>query len=251
MNANYYVIVGDDYAKFSQQPNVFTVSELYKEMVDDKTWPGENASFIFGQGIGYTDREFIETSLKNRSVDKVYSFSPVATLADTHKHAEENVLITEPRRLGKLNYAFDLSLTDKIDRLSDHVTGQHVGAMLLMEAARQATIAVLEYEYCRNSSESFGLVLDRFDSRFDGYLFPLPASLNTVIKELKVSAKSITVVVTSTVIQCGVDIGSISLDVTLCNSRLLNKIESKKSQTAVKELCRRVDEALEQRLDIA
>jgi hypothetical protein len=251
MNINYYIIVGDDYKKFSDQANVYTVSEFYKTMLESSAWPEPNACVIIGQGIGYHDREFIDMALKKRDIDNFHPLPSIASVKDTHKRAEENILITQPRKLARLNYGFDLTITDKVDRLSDHVTGQHVGAMLLVEAARQATIAVLEHEYCTKIEDKFSLILDRFDCKFDAYLFPLPASINTVIHEIKVSPKNICVIVTSTVKQCNSEIATISLDVTLCSSQLMEKIEARKSQSAVKDLCRSFTESPLQELNIA
>lgn len=247
----FYIIVGNDYNKFSSQDHVYTTSEFYQQMTENTDWPNKSANIIIGQGINYHDRKFLEESLIARNIENFQSIPPIADLTDTHKQTDENVLITAPHKLGKLNYGFDLSITDKVDRLSDHVTNQHVGAMLLMEAARQATIVVLEYEYCKDSNISFGLVLDKFESKFDEYLFPLPASLNTTIIENKVSTKSISVEVKTTIMQVGTKIGTISLDVTLCNSKILAKIEGRKSQGVVKALSQMTENNLEQELEIA
>lgn len=236
MNIPFYIIVGDDYREFAEQENVFSLSDFYEKLLKDQCWPERQGTVLLGQGVSYHDREFIERTLKERQLNAYLPLPPVADLSDTHKRTQENVLISVPKKYSRFNYGFDFSLTDKADRLSDHVTGKHIGAMLLMEAARQATIAVLEDEYCRSSDSSFGLILDRFDSQFSGYLFPLPTSLNTTIEELRSSSKNITVVVKTTAIQCGAVIATISLDVTLCVSRVLSKIEGRKAQSAVKEL---------------
>lgn len=236
MRDRYYVVVGNGYEKFADQPDVFTVTEFYENMEKCGEWPESDSSIVIGQGIGMRDREFIDDCLKERNIGRLYSIPPIASLDETHKHSEENVLITAPEKLGKLHYSFDLAITDKIDRLSDHVTGRHVGAMLLMEASRQATVAVLDHEYNSVAEQPYGLILERFDSQFSGYLFPLPATLRTVIEEKKVSAKSISVSVVTTVTQCGAEIGVLRLDVMLCGTPILGKIEEKKSQLAVKQL---------------
>jgi hypothetical protein len=236
MSNSQYIIVGDDYKSFAQQTGVFTVSHFYQHMLEDQAWPETGAKVILGLGIGYNDRDFIASALAKRDVSDFRSIPPVASLQDTHKHTNENIMITQPRKLGRLLYEFDLSITDKIDRLSDHVTGKHVGAMLVMEAARQATIVVLEEAYCKATEEKFSLVLDKFESKFDAYLFPLPTTLTTSIYEIKVSPKNICVIVTSVVKQAGNEIATISLDVTLCSANTLGKIEERKSQTAVRDL---------------
>lgn len=236
MTDNTLVVVGDDYANFADQEGVLTLTSMYEKLLSDQNWPDKSAQIIMGQGISYHDREFLTHTLKKRKVNQYFPIAKTASLNATHKRSDENVLITDFRKCQNKHYQFDLSLTDKVDRLSDHVTGKHVGAMLLMEAARQATIAVLEDEYCQVGDNQYGLILDRFDSQFTGYLFPLPTTLSTSIEELRSSSKNITVVVKTSVSQCGVEIANISLDVTLCVSKVLNKIESRRAQGAIKEL---------------
>lgn len=235
MSTNNFIIVGDDYKSFAQQAGVFTVSAFYQLMLNDQSWPDSSAQIILGQGIGYNDRDFIASALAKRGVENFYPYASLASLQDTHKRSNENVMITEPRKLDRLAYEFDLTITDKVDRLSDHVTGKHVGAMLLMEAARQATIVVLEEAYSKHSGEKFSMVLDKFESKFEAYLFPLPTTLTTRIYEIKVSPKNICVIVTSVVTQGGNEIAIISLDVTLCVSQTLDKIEERKAQSAVRD----------------
>lgn len=249
MNTNYYVIVGDDYKSFAQQDGVFTVSAFYQNMLDNQQWPEQSTHIILGQGIGYNDRDFIASALHKRGVENFHEIPQLASLQDTHKRTNENVMITEPRKLGKLLYEFDLTITDKVDRLSDHVTGKHVGAMLVMEAARQATIVVLEEAYCKPSGEKFSLVLDKFESKFEAYLFPLPTTLTTSIYEIKVSPKNVCVIVTSVVKQGVNEIATISLDVTLCSAQTLDKIEERKSHTAVKDLRKFFENTDAQQLD--
>lgn len=236
MSERYYVVVGNDYKEFADQPDVFTVTQFYEHMQQRGDWPETDASIVIGQGIGMRDREFIHGCLKEKSIGRLHAIAPLASLDETHKHSEENVLITAPQKLGKGQYGFGLAITDKVDRLSDHVTGRHVGAMLLMEAARQATIAVLDHEYNEGAEQPFGLILDRFDSQFSGFLFPLPATLHTVIEEKRVASKNISVAVVTTVTQCGAEIGVLTLDVTLCGKPLLGKLEDKKAQSAIRQL---------------
>jgi hypothetical protein len=51
------------------------------------------------------------------------------------------VLITAPQRIAQQTFRCELAVNDSQDRLSDHVTGEQIGGMLLMKVARQVTIA--------------------------------------------------------------------------------------------------------------
>lgn len=251
MSVPFYIIVGDDYRGFSDEDKTFVLSDFYEKMLKNQGWPEPNAKVVLGQGVSYHDREFLSHTLKKRGVENFYPLPDVAPLEVTHKRSQENVLISKPEKFSQYRYRFDLSITDKVDRLSDHVTGKHVGAMLLMEASRQATIAVLEDEYCSTSEVNYGLILDRFDSQFNGYLFPLPCTLDTSIEELRSSSKNITVIVKTTVSQCGTVIANINLDVTLCITKVLDKIEARKAQGVVKDLEQSFAQSDAQQLNIA
>ncbi|MFC7617738.1 AfsA-related hotdog domain-containing protein [Actinokineospora soli] len=54
-----------------------------------------------------------------------------------HKRSPENVMLADARRRGPLRLAARLCLSDMNEMILDHVTGQHVAGMVLIEAARQ------------------------------------------------------------------------------------------------------------------
>lgn len=251
MNNSHLIIVGNDYSNFASLADVYTMSEFLQKAVDCPEWPGSSTLAVLGQGLGRDDRAFLAEHLAQRQVRCANLDAALASLQETHKHSEENVLITCPRQLSERRYACELVITDKIDRLSDHVTGRHVGAMLLMEAARQATIVALDRSFCAPGQERYGLVLERFDSSFGSYLFPLPTSLTTEVQVRDSSANNIAVSVITTVSQSGSHIAVLTLDVTLCPQSFLDKVEARKSLAALRKLQEHVPAEQEQPLSVS
>lgn len=232
MNDTNLIIVGNDYSKFAALPDVYTLAGFLQKAIDTPGWPAAPAQAMLGQGLSGDDRAFLAEYLAQRQVRCSNADQVPASLQETHKHSVENVLITRPRKLGERRYACELVITDKIDRLSDHVTGRHVGAMLLMEAARQATIVAIERSVCVPRQEGYGLILKRFDANFGVYLFPLPATLVTEMHVRDESASNLAVSVVTTVSQGGSQIAELTLDLTLCPQPSLDKVESRLAQTA-------------------
>lgn len=226
MSDKLYLVIGDDYAAFATDGNVVTVSELTKEIANCHPWRGDEI-IVFGQGISESARNELKLALESCNVSRIDEIDVLAPLHLTHKKDRDNILITRPRNIAPKRYQFDLALNDRLDRLSDHVTGQHVGAMLLMEAARQSVIATLECEYASRR----GLILDHFNSQFFNYAFPVPTLLTVTLMEIgEKSENYISTVLTIEFQQAGKRICEMQLDVKLYEPALLEKVEARRAR---------------------
>jgi A-factor biosynthesis hotdog domain len=116
---------------------------------------------LLGQGSSNADSEVL-THARARAF--VHEQEPRASVEQTHKRADEHVLITRLKPIGDHSYQCELYVNEVADRLSDHVTGQHFGGMLLVEAGRQACIAALEAEY--GVDGEMGLAWSDLSARF-------------------------------------------------------------------------------------
>jgi hypothetical protein len=106
----------------------------------------------------------------------------------THKHKEQNVMISEPIFKGKDEYECLLMLDDYCAEMSDHVTGQHIQGMILIEAARQMVIAVTEEFFITDDNKGkLNFVTHRIDTVFNHFIFPLPVTIHFKIIEMKIS----------------------------------------------------------------
>src|SRR6056297_3072091 len=62
----------------------------------------------------------------------------------SHKRETCNTLISRPERLDEDHYTLDICIDQDCELMGDHQSGQHVQGMILVEAARQAFLAVTE-----------------------------------------------------------------------------------------------------------
>lgn len=235
----YFIVVGDDYAAFAKNTGVLTVSQLIQRLRDPARWRGDER-VVIGQGIDESIRALIHVTLQARHVHEVQDIDELALLELTHKRLRGHVLITAPRKVADREYRFSLALNDRSDRLSDHVTGQHVGAMLLLEAARQAMIVCLECEYVTDQNRNYGLILERYNSTYHHYAFPLPTSIDVTLRELRPHTPAERQIPTQLDIvfsQAGIRVCEMQLDVTLYEAALLAKVETMKARKLIETLC--------------
>ncbi len=234
MNPTIHFVVGDDYANFaSHNSDVICASEMLRQLDNPLLWSGPH-KVLLGQGIDESTRLALAAACRACQIDDLAPVEELAPTQLTHKHYRDNVLISAPQNLAVKCYQFELMLGAQIDRLSDHVTGQHVGAMLLMEAARQAVVVSLECEYSRHSETSLGFVLERFNSRFDNYTFPLPTAMTvTLLERHGPQSKNVAVSLTIVFQQAGQQVSEMVLDVSLFPTEMLSKIEARKAKKSL------------------
>ncbi|GAA3193634.1 MULTISPECIES: AfsA-related hotdog domain-containing protein [Streptomyces] len=181
-------LVGDVFAEFARREGVLTVSQLARR-IREGAFPGGSgaASVTLGQGVSPFDVQFIRDTLARRGLTDAVVIDDRA-LRDragreiAHKHRAENVLISLPRQTGPGSFESDLLVDSGNEVMSDHLTGQHMQGMLVMEAGRQMFIAVAEQHYL--PPETVGknyFVIDTFATRYRNFLFPLPATVRCTI----------------------------------------------------------------------
>jgi hypothetical protein len=134
---------------------------------------------VIGQGISDHKINLLNALIKNRSLENsVHVKRPITKMQRssghlTHKHKSANNMISTPELLGHGLYHSYLMLDDQCDEMSDHVTGQHLQGMLLIEAARQMTLAVTEKFYINElDRKNVAFVTNNLTTNFIGYVFP-------------------------------------------------------------------------------
>ncbi len=237
MKKNVHIIVGDDYWKFADGVNVTTVTTFYEKQSSYTAGSLKGHKIYLGQGLSTAIRDNLIRHLENLGADDIIFPEDAAPCNLTHKITEDNAMISGPRIIERYHHQYDLIVNDKVDRLSDHVTGKHIGAMPIMEAARQATISILESAFMSSSKDRYGMVLNAYRSNFIGFLFPIPATIDTVIleKDMNSDAK-FSVFVESEVFQNDCRIATVSLDVTLIDKKKLEDIEARRAKILLNSL---------------
>ncbi|MEO6677694.1 MAG: AfsA-related hotdog domain-containing protein [Pseudomonas sp.] len=116
---------------------------------------------------------------------------PRASSTATHKLKSHNIAISAPGENGNGTYSASLMIDDANAELSDHLTGQHVSGMMVIEAARQMTIAVAEAYYVTPSAKGkVNFVTNKMDVTYTDFLLPIHTEILCVPIELRRSGAS-------------------------------------------------------------
>ena len=224
-------LVGDQYEAFARNPHVVTASEFTRRMAGQGDGSPDLA--IFGQGMRHEATVALHSEAGHLPVAIVPIQEP-APLAITHKREVHHVLISAPRKIGPQLYSMDLIVDDTMDRLTDHVTGQHIGGMLLIEASRQAAIAVTELEHLASRPDRHGFIWSGLRVEFTRFCFPLPTEIHVALEERTVGDPSRPLYVASVeMLQAGQPIARMQMDFELLKSTTIERIEAKAAARAV------------------
>jgi hypothetical protein len=225
--ARRYCVVGDSFGAFAKNSGVLTVSRALELL---RTSALEAVDLFLGLGLSETDRRALCAAGADPALAR-------ASLALTHKHFDEHVMIGPMEQAGSSVYVCSLVVNSSIDRLSDHVTGQHLGGMLLIEAARQAGTAVIELEYRQSSPRKLGVAWSALQVRFHAFAFPIPATLRTRVIEASVcGTEPPKLQLETTVEQAGNVVCTVAGDLTLFDAALLQKLEAVAGARAARKL---------------
>lgn len=183
-------LVGERFATFAANEDVATVNRFIGNvrsgLYDDLPQP---VRLAVGQGVDASDWEVIAAELTRRGLLARFRLPavPVVVAAPlVHKRSPENVMLADARRRGPLRMAARLCLSDMNEMVQDHVTGQHVAGMVLIEAARQL-IQLSNHELVVADDDAHAFVLCSLAASFEGYVFPLGVDLECALTRLDTS----------------------------------------------------------------
>lgn len=225
------LVVGDNYAEFARQDGVLTLSSALERVRE----PAADLHLVMGLGV--TASQVTELFDRAPSGVTIARTSEPAPMQLTHKHEQQNVLISQPVRVSPNKYQAELLLDDSLDRLSDHVTGLHLGGMLLVEAVRQFGTAVLECEYGTPEGR-LGLLLSTLNVCFTSFAFPLPTKLTLTLEEDRTGTRGGQVAVRLEVVvaQASVSVAEAEIKASIMADRaLFHAIEGKRARTALQK----------------
>lgn len=196
------VVVGDRFTDFHAQPGTISASALLESLRGGLG--GEPLRVTVGQGLtaqqlAELDR-FARTAGTPLAIDHGEVPRPVERSV-THKVFDKNVLIGPVEDHGGGRYRARLVLDDRVEVLEDHLTGLHIPAVTLLEAARQTWTAVTE-QYLVEPEPKTRFVIDHVRSSFSSFVFPLPAYLEYTLLRLEHGAVGQVIAFTVEVHQC-------------------------------------------------
>lgn len=183
MNCKKLVVVGDKFNEFANGKDVLTISQLELLTQIPANIIDKEHEIIIGQGVR---KDFARKVISNQSRNaahgnklKMCSLEKLVNdkkNAHCHKRLEQNVLIgsAEQTEHNSDLFAMSLLIDERCELMADHQTGQHIQGMLLVEASRQAFIAVTE-EFIYKQETARYYVINSMAINFSSFLFPLPA----------------------------------------------------------------------------
>ncbi|SDD18691.1 AfsA-related hotdog domain-containing protein [Actinokineospora iranica] len=201
-------LVGDRFAAFATKDRVETVNRFIGN-VRSGLCDGlaEPVRLVAGQGVDESDWDTVRAELSRRGLlDRFLlptRLPAVVPAADVHKRRDENVLLADVERRGPTTLAARLRLSDRNELVTDHVTGQHLSGMVVIEAGRQSILAATKAFVFTASAESasaksnlaepavaesdFAMVLGSLNVAFERYVFPIAAELVVELVKLATS----------------------------------------------------------------
>jgi hypothetical protein len=174
-------VVGDYFADFLQNDKVISVQDFLEKVKNGKA--DLKQRYIFGQGIDDEEINDLQTNIDQNLYPEIFAALPPARteLRLTHKHKSYNNLVSDPKRISEANYELQMVIDDKNDIMADHLTGQHIQGVLLIEAARQAWTAVTEKYHFVNDNKKYRFVIENIKTSFKHFVFPFPIVIKLTI----------------------------------------------------------------------
>jgi hypothetical protein len=168
------VVVGDRFDSFLVNRGTISASDLMRRL---RTQGGSRPlSIVIGQGLAADQlskiRKLLESNPQAAAVGGIPAFAEKRL---THKRNPKNTMIGTPVRMAADWFVADLLIDERTEVLEDHLTGQHIPGIALMEAARQTWTAVTEMFFLKDTPTKQRFVINSMRSAFHKYVFPLPA----------------------------------------------------------------------------
>ncbi|MEV5600345.1 AfsA-related hotdog domain-containing protein [Streptomyces sp. NPDC052299] len=170
------IAVGDRFEDFLANRGTVPVSELLARLRAGELT--ESLSVSIGQGLSAGQLAEIRALAEAHGPALSLGKGGVPEPADqrlTHKHDAKNVLIGPVGQTGEKRFVADLVIDERVEVLEDHLTGQHIPAITLLEAARQMWTVVTE-QFFVTGPEKTRFVIGSVNSEFHSFVFPLPAT---------------------------------------------------------------------------
>lgn len=229
------LVVSDKFNNFTTRKDVITKSDLYSLLASKNIslTKKNKIRLIPGQGFSDGDIKYILHLSKTSHNSSFFDFSlwhdipKKASPSFTHKHHQENTLISEPIRTSENKFSMNILIDENCEMMRDHQTGLHVQGMLLLEASRQGYLAIFEKFLSENPQKKY-FIFNNLHVDYNRFTFPLPAELLVSIREMNLNnPKKQHAIMDMTIVQCGSTSASCSLDMSIMASQRVSLMEEK------------------------
>ncbi len=182
------VVVADRFARFARGDQVLTLSGLLALLdAGGLEVPGCHWVVHLGQGIDATDGDLLEAACEKSEAtvclaDPDSFRQPLERPVVVHKDRPENVLLAGVHSPVPTHCRAELRIHRDNELVLDHHTGEHVQGIVIIEAMRQICIAQFETAIRPGLvPAAYAGVWKRMDLSFEDFLFPLPATVESLI----------------------------------------------------------------------
>jgi hypothetical protein len=168
------LVVGDRFEEFLTNRRTISASALLWALRTGN-FP-DHMTIVVGQGLTEPQRGALRDLVgrAEKPIQVAGGLPERAEQRQTHKHDPRNILIGDPVRIDDVHFVADLVLDQDVEVLADHLTGQHIPAVTLTEAARQMWTAVTERFFADGAAR---FVIASVNGTFHRFVFPLPTQL--------------------------------------------------------------------------
>lgn len=233
------LVVGDRFRDFAEAVGAETFSGMTRALDEGglDTLQGP-VRVVTGQGIGEYELSYLRDAVARRDLGDrvllVHGGGQPASRQELHKAREDNVLVAGLTQVDDGAYEAQLRLHDHNELLVDVQDRVHVQGMVVVEAARQMFLAVLErYFTSRWPQQRYYVVLNSMNTTFSNFLFPVGATLRLRVDESDLSEPSrITVSTTVTLKQAGRSAAEVTIDAAAFAPGLLEDKELRRAKSA-------------------
>jgi hypothetical protein len=241
MNDRILLVVGDKFAPYIAQKEAITVSQLHGLLSLPVHILGnqERTVLVPGQGIGDMSRQrLLEAACQSSNISGFdfslwHNLPERASGALSHKAEVCNVLVSMPRQVSAREYELALLIDEDCELMKDHLSGQHVQGMVVIEAARQAMLVVTEAYLMPKSVIDYAFVFNALSVSYSHYAFPISATIRTHITECAVdNPKFLKFAAITSVEQCGRSVAEFTMSFSAMEKSRLVKQERMQSVKA-------------------
>jgi hypothetical protein len=236
------VVVADRFARFARGDRVLTMSDLLALLTDGgPEVAGGHWVVHLGQGVDAADFDLIET-VRGRSDAAVCLADPEPVRVApeppgiVHKDRPENVLLAGVHHPAATRCRAGLRIHRDNELVLDHHTGEHVQGIVIIEAMRQICIAQFETAVRPGLPPAgYAGVWNRIDLSFEDFLFPLPATVESLIVESDVSREThLKFRATTAVRQHGRTVATAAIEYAMVAQRRIDALERRKADQATR-----------------
>ncbi len=174
------IVVADTFENFAiKHEQVITYSELI-EILSNVDLPEENLGLIPGQGI--TTNTLRDVINHNESKINLYIINqslnlPKAGSKTSHKNLCHNIAVSIPTKISESEYILSVNFESGNEFFQDHMTGQHIQGMAVMEVMRQSFLAVSDKFFTQPDNKKRYFVIHDMNTSFSRFIFPLEATV--------------------------------------------------------------------------